>query len=161
MSDRVNKIGYSAISARTNPDMVQKWAEKMDYEVEIFDTLSHTGHPVYHTDLVMYVGSTMAAICAPAILEKDRARVVERLNKTHEVLELSMDQLQNFCGNALEVRGHDNAPMLAMSSAAHASLTPDQLSVMNKHFTKLLHAPIPTMEKYGGGSARCMLLELY
>lgn len=161
VSDRVNKVGYTALSPRTNADLARKWAEEMGYEVEIFDTLSHTGKPVYHTDLVMYVGSTMAAVCAPAIVEKDRARVVDRLSKTHEVVELSMEQLQSFCGNALEVRGEHDEPMLAMSSAAFGALTDDQRAVMGKHFTRLLHSPIPTLEKYGGGSARCMLLELY
>lgn len=161
VSDRVNKVGYSALSPRTNADLAKKWADTMGYDIEIFDTLSHTGKPVYHTDLVMYIGSTMAAVCAPAIVEKDRERVLERLNKTHEVLELSMEQLQCFCGNALEVRGHDDEPMLAMSSKAHQSLTDVQREMMNKHFAKLIHSPIPTLEKYGGGSARCMLLELY
>lgn len=161
VSDRVHKIGYSALSPRTDAGLAQEWADTMGYQIEIFDTLSHTGKPVYHTDLVMYIGTTMAAVCAPAIVEKDRARVVERLSKTHEVVELSMEQLSSFCGNALEVRGENDDKMLAMSSAAYNSLTDEQKKVMSNHFTRLLHAPLPTLEKYGGGSARCMLLELY
>ncbi len=98
---------------------------------------------------------------AAAIIEKDRARVLERLSKTHEVLEISLEQLQNFCGNALEVRGVDNQKMLAMSSAAYGAIEPNQLEILNKHFDRILHAPLPTLEKYGGGSARCTLMELY
>ncbi|MCB1532984.1 MAG: hypothetical protein KDJ35_08970 [Alphaproteobacteria bacterium] len=161
VSDRVNKIGYAALSARTNEELARKWAQEMGYEIEVFDTLSHTGKPVYHTDLVMYVGSTMAAVCAPAIVEKDRARILDRLSATHEVMELSMEQLTSFCGNALEVRGAGDEKMLAMSSAAHAALSEDQKEFLSKHFAKLLHSPLPTLEKYGGGSARCTLLELY
>lgn len=159
--DRVNKVGYVALSARTSREMALKWADMMGYEVEIFDTLSHTGKPVYHTDLVMYVGTDMAGICAEAIVEKDRARVLERIKSTHDVVELSMEQLGSFCGNALEVRGAYEDKMLAMSSAAYEALTADQRAVMEKHFKRIIHKPLPTLEKYGGGSARCMLMELY
>ena len=161
VADRVNKVGYIALSKRTSREMAMKWAKMMNYKVEIFDTLSHSGQPVYHTDLVMYVGSTLAGICTPCIVEKDRARVLERIKKTHEVVEFTMEQLKFFCGNALEVRGKDNENMLAMSSAAYKALTKEQLAVMEKHFARILHSPLPTLEKYGGGSARCMLMELY
>lgn len=161
VADRVNKIGYSALSPRTDEKLAHMWGEKMGYQVHSFDTLSHTGKPVYHTDLVMYIGSTMAAVCASAIVEKDRVRIVEQLQKTHDVMELSMDQLTGFCGNALEVRGENNEKMLAMSSAAYTALTDEQKAFLGNHFTRLLHSPLPTLEKYGGGSARCMLLELY
>ncbi len=161
VSDRVNKVAYAALSPRTDRDLAKKWAKKMGYKIEIFETLSHTGKPVYHTDLVMWIGSTVAGICSPCITEEHRARVVERLGRYHEVVEFSMDQLQHFCGNALEVRGHDDKPMLAMSGAAHKALTRKQKAVLDRHFDKLLHSPLPTLEKYGGGSARCTLMELY
>lgn len=161
VSDRVNKVGYAALSARTNREMVEKWAKIMRYNVEIFDTLSHTGKPVYHTDLVMHIGTSYAAICTPAIVDADRERVVERLKSTHDVVELSMEQLKHFCGNALEVLGEGDQPMLAMSSAAYEALSDDQLAKINKHFARILHAPLPTLEKYGGGSARCTMMELY
>jgi hypothetical protein len=161
VSDRVNRVGYVALSDRTSRAMAEKWAEIMDYELEIFDTLSHTGKPVYHTDLLIYIGSTMAGVVSPAIIDKDRARIVERLKSTHEVVEFSMEQLSTFCGNSLEVRGEGNQKMLAMSSAAYNALTDEQLAVMKLHFSRILHAPLPTLEKYGGGSARCTLMELY
>lgn len=159
--DRVNRVGYIALSQRTSRELALQWAEMMDYEVEIFETQSHTGMPVYHTDLVMYVGSSVAGVCADAIVEKDRERVLRRIRATHEVVEFNMDQLRSFCGNALEVRGAYDDKMLALSSAAYHALSPEQKAVLEKHFTKLLHAPLPTLEKYGGGSARCTLMELY
>lgn len=161
VSDRINRVGYAALSPRTSREMVEKWADIMDYEVEIFDTLSHTGKPVYHTDLLIYVGTTMAGIVSPAIVEKDRARIVERLQSTHEIVEFSMDQLQHFCGNSLEVLGEGNQRMLAMSQAAYDALRPEQLKIMEQHFARILRSPLPTLEKYGGGSARCTLMELY
>ncbi len=164
-SDHVNKIAYAGLSKRTSREMAEKWAQMMGYEIEIFDTQSDPGgdsaKPVYHTDLLMYIGTGMAAICPPCIVESDRARVVDRIKSTHEVIELSMEQLQAFCGNALEVRGEHDVKILAISSAAYEALTEDQLGVIGKHFERVVHSPLPTLEKYGGGSARCTLLELF
>ena len=159
--DRVNKVVYAGLSPRTDEALARQWAEMMGYEIEVFQTAAHNGKPVYHTDLVMWIGSTLAGICTDCIVEKDRARVLARLKTHHDVVEFSRDQLQHFCGNALEVRGEGNASMLALSGAAHKALTKDQREVMEKHFSRLLHSPLPTLEKYGGGSARCMLMELY
>jgi hypothetical protein len=161
VADRVNKMGYLALSARTSLELAEKWASIMDYHLEVFDTLSHTGKPVYHTDLVMHIGTNYAGVCAEAIVERDRARVLDNINQTHDVVEFTMEQMKSFCGNALEVLGTDNKPYLAMSSAAHDSLTEEQRTKINSHFEKILHSPLPTLEKYGGGSARCTLMELY
>ncbi len=161
VSDRVNKIGYVALSARTNRELAEKWGELMGYEMVIFDTKSHTGDPVYHTDLIIHIGTTYAGVCAPAIVEADRERVMARLRESRDVVEFTLDQLSTFCGNALEVLGANNDRMLAMSSAAYSSLSGEQRSAIEVHFKKILHAPLPTLEKYGGGSARCMLMELY
>ncbi len=159
--DRVNKIAYAALSARTSQEMAEKWADIMDYDLVTFNTMSHTGKPVYHTDLVMYIGTTMVGLCAPAIVADDRDRVLGILNESREVLEFEADQLKTFCGNSLEVLGTDNARMLALSSAAHDSLSVAQKDKMLEHFSKLIHSPLPTLEKYGGGSARCTLMELF
>lgn len=159
--DRVNKVGYVALSPRTSRDMAEKWGELMGYEMVIFDTQSHTGQPVYHTDLIIWVGTDVVGCCAPAIVEADRARVMERLSATHEVVEFELDQLQTFCGNALEVQGHYGDKMLATSSAAYESWTPAQKEKLEGHFKAIIHSPLPTLEKYGGGSARCTLMELY
>ncbi len=161
-SDRVNKVAYATLSPRTNPELLKKWADHMGYDLEMFETATHSGKPVYHTDLLLYIGSTMAGFCAEALIDDAaRARVLARLQSTHEVVEFTMDQLRSFCGNALEVRGEDDEKILVMSSAAYGALDDDQLAIMNKHFDQLLHSPLPTLEKYGGGSARCCLCELF
>ncbi|MEM7679515.1 MAG: arginine deiminase-related protein [Pseudomonadota bacterium] len=159
--DRVNRVGYVALSPRTSKEMAEIWAKEMDYELEVFETESHTGKPVYHTDLVMHIGSTYAAICADCITPEHRERVLNRLKSTHDVVELTMAQLQSFCGNALEVEGKDGDKMLAMSTAAYNALTIEQIRVIENHFVRVLHSPLDTLEKYGGGSARCTLMELY
>jgi hypothetical protein len=159
--DRINGVIYSTLSDRTNPDLARQVADALGYDIEFFETRNHAGKPVYHTDVVMFLGTGYIGICGEAIIEKDRARVLDRMRKTHEVIELSMDQLRAFCGNALEVRGRHGEKMLAMSGSAYRALRDDQKDVILNHVTRILHGDIPTIEKYGGGSVRCMLLELY
>jgi len=161
VADHVNKVGYSGLSARTNRELVEKWGALMGYEMEIFETHSHKGLPVYHTDFLMYIGSAMAGLCTPCIKEKDRARVVERLSDSHEVVEFTMEQLQANCGNALEVIGTGGEKMLVMSSAAHKALTPAQLKTIHSYYQTIIHNDLKTLERYGGGSARCMLMEIF
>lgn len=159
--DRINGVIYSTLSDRTDMDLARQVADKLGYDIEFFETRNHAGKPVYHTDVVMFLGTGYIGICAEAILEKDRERVLARMRSTHEVIELTMDQLRSFCGNALEVRGRGDKKMLAMSGSAYRALRDDQKEVILKYVSRILHSDIPTIEKYGGGSVRCMLLELY
>lgn len=192
--DRVNKRAYVALSARTNQDLVERWADVMGYEVIFFDTRNHVNKPVYHTDVVMFIGTDLIGICADCIVPADIDRVLGKIRETHRVLLLSMDQLRDFCGNALEVRGENlieeveispkavvkgtvgplmaasidqtlasrviERRYLAMSARAYGALLPDQKDLIAMYFDGgVITAPIPTIEKYGGGSVRCMLLE--
>ena len=159
--DRVNKIGYAGRSARTDEGLVQAWCADMGYEAVIFDTHSHTGKPVYHTDCVMWIGTTLTGLCTGSLVEDDQARVLEHLKQNRAVIEFDEAQLRAFCGNALEVVGEDGEQYLAMSSGAYDALSGDQKDLISEHFMDIIHAPLPTLEKYGGGSARCMLMELF
>ncbi len=162
VSDHVNKRAYSGLSRRTPPELVEKWADFMGYDVMAFDTASHAGIPVYHTDFLMYIGSDMAAICAECITDEAvRSAVVARLRETHEVVELSMAQLRANCGNALEVIGAGGERMLTFSNAALEALDDAQISVIRKHYNTIITPDLTTLEKYGGGSARCMLMEMF
>lgn len=159
--DRVNKIGYSGLSARTDKSLVHKWCKDMDYKAILFETTSHLDMPVYHTDYLMFIGTKIAGICFECINEEYRNTVRENLSQTHEILELTMEQLQRSCGNALEVIGTDGKHMLTMSSGAYDALRSDQLSQLAKYYNTIITSPLPTLEKYGGGSARCMLMEMF
>lgn len=162
VADHVNKRAYSGLSARTDPELVEKWAAFMGYDVLKFETHSHRDIPVYHTDFLMYIGSEMAGICSECITDADvRDRVVSRLRETHEVIDFTMEQLQANCCNALEVIGTDGARILTFSKAALEALREDQLSVMRKYYHTILTPDLSTIEKYGGGSARCMLMEMF
>lgn len=160
--DRVNKVGYSGVSARSSRALVEKWLNEKGYEAVIFETESHAGVPVYHTDCVMWIGSGVAGICVPAIKEDYRKFLLDKIGQTHDVVEFSMDQLRSFCGNALEVRGANNTRYLAISSGAYQALSDLQRDKIEASFDGgIIHSDLSTLEKYGGGSARCCLMELF
>lgn len=159
--DRVNKIAYCALSPRCDEGLAQEWCTKMGYTPVLFHTRNHAGKPVYHTDVVMFIGSGYIGICLACVVPEDRARVAEIIRRTHTLIDLSMDQLRAFCGNALEVVGKDGQKFLALSASAHTALTPEQKTQILKHVSGFISADISTIETYGGGSARCMLLELF
>lgn len=162
VADHVNKRAYAGLSKRTSPELVRKWAELTGYDVITFETRSHAGPPVYHTDFLMYIGTDMAGICAECFVDDGaRTLVVERLRETHEVVMFSMDQLRANCCNALEVMGRGGEKMLTFSKAAKAALQEDQLEVIREHYKTLICPDLATLERYGGGSARCMLMELF
>lgn len=159
--DRVHKKGFAAISPRTDEALVRKWAAEMEYDILAFETENHVGKPVYHTDLIMHIGTEFAAVCLECILPQYRDKVRDKLSTTHEVIELSFDQLEQFCGNALEVRGHQNAPYLAISESAFYNLNQKQRAQYLQYVKGFISSDIPTLERYGGGSARCMIQELF
>ncbi len=162
VADHVNKRAYSGLSARTSPDLVGKWADFMGYDVIMFDTASHARIPVYHTDFLMYIGTEMAGICAECITDEgQRNKVLDRLRETHEVIEFSREQLQANCCNALEIVGAKGEHMLTMSKAAFEALDDGQIKVIERYYDTLICPDLTTLEKYGGGSARCMLMELF
>lgn len=159
--DRVNRIAYTALSPRTDPDLAALWCETMDFRMVPFNTRNHAGKPVYHSDVMMWIGTSVAGICTECILPEDRDRVLSSLGNTHDIIDISMDQMRAFLGNALEVRGENDSRNLVMSGSAYRALSESQKSRILTHVDRIIHADIPTIERYGGGSARCMLLEMF
>tara|TARA_R110002124_G_scaffold129483_1_gene290809 strand:- start:108098 stop:109000 length:903 start_codon:yes stop_codon:yes gene_type:complete len=160
--DHVNKIGYAALSARTDRELAQQWADHYGYKLMAFNTHSHTGKPIYHTDVLMHIGTKVATICAECITDPaERAEVLASLNETHIVVEITLDQLLSFCGNALEVHNPAGEQILVMSERSYKALTAEQIAVYEAHLDKILYVPLYNVEQYGGGSARCMMLELF
>lgn len=159
--DRVNRVVYLTISPRANAGLANEWCNENNYELVMFETESHTGSPIYHTDVLMYVGTTAIGICYEVIKPEYRDLVRERVERYHDVIEIKKEQLLNFCGNCLEIPDKDGNLLLAMSTAAFNAYTELQKEKIEKHFKKIVHTDISTIEKYGGGSARCMLAELF
>ena len=159
--DRVNRIVYLTISPRANAGLANEWCNENNYELVMFETESHTGSPIYHTDVLMYVGTTAIGICYEVIKPEYRDLVKKRVERFHDVIEIKKEQLLNFCGNCLEIPDKDGNLLLALSTSAFNAYTELQKEKIEKHFKKIVHTDISTIEKYGGGSARCMLAELF
>ena len=159
--DRVNRIVYAGISPRTNAVQLIIWCRNNDFELVLFETQSHTGSPIYHTDVLMYVGTDIIGICFDVIKPEHLDYVKEKVNQYHQVIELSADQIKSFCGNGIEAQNEDEELFLIISSTAYKALNQTQLDKLLSSYKDIIHSDIPTIEKYGGGSARCMLTELF
>ena len=164
--DRMNKIAYANYSPRTHKELTQAWAETMGYMLVMFDALDGHNKVVYHTNVVMWIGTHAAGICLEAIPDAAQRQLVkESLSSSgKKVIELTKAQMDapNFAANALEVLDGNGRPMLALSAAAWAAYTTAQKEVVEKAFPGgAIAAPIPTIETYGGGSVRCMLAEIF
>ena len=160
--DRINRIAYACLSTRTQLDVLGDFAQRMDYDVVAFDAVDRDGVPIYHTNVLMNIGETLAVICTEAIARDDqREAVLERLQNTgHEIIALSYDQLDAFAGNMLELRSGTGTRLIAMSQQALDSLDETQLARLNAN-GDILSAPIDTIESSAGGSVRCMLAEIH
>lgn len=159
--DRVNRVVYAGLSPRTNKDLTEKWCADNDYELVLFETASHQGPPIYHTDVFMYVGQKVIGICLDVILPEYRDMVRSKVGKYHDVFEIKKDQILDFCGNALEAKNTEGEYFLIMSSRAFNAYSENQKTILAKYYKNIIHSELETIEKFGGGSARCMLNELF
>ena len=159
--DRTNKCVYAGVSPRTNKDQLQIWCSQNNFELVMFETESHSGSAIYHTDVLMYIGTDVIGICFEVIKPEYREMVREKVQRFHDVLELSNNQILNFCGNAIEAKNIEDELFLIISTTAFNALNQNQINTLLKKYKEIIHSDIPTIEKYGGGSARCMLTELF
>ena len=165
--DHTHRIAYACRSVRTDESLVRTWARAMDYEAVVFD--ARTGHGVapYHTNVVLAIGTRWVVVCAEAIEELDRARVLERLRAPgRELIQIGLTALPAFAANLLEIVGRDvrgeRCSVLALSQAAAAALRPepDGWRRLTAQVDRVLELAVPTIEHVGGGSVRCMLAEV-
>ena len=154
-------IVYASESPRTDRRLVHEWAERMGFEPVVFRATDPGGRPIYHTNVVMSVGSEWAVVCADAIDPLDRSEVLATLAETgHETVFISHDQMAAFCGNVLELENDRGEKLVVMSDRAFRAFTEEQRAALEAH-AELVHADLTTIETHGGGSARCMLAELH
>ncbi|WP_339657214.1 arginine deiminase-related protein [Flavobacterium frigidarium] len=163
--DRANQKAYCALSPRADEELFIEFCEDFDYApviFEAFQTVDGERKLIYHTNVMMCLGETFAVICSECIDDKkERKMVLDNLKEDgKEVILITEAQVNNFAGNMLEVRGADNARYLIMSAAAHQSLTDKQIAQLEKHAT-ILSSSLDTIEACGGGSARCMMAEIF
>jgi hypothetical protein len=163
--DRQNHKAYCALSPRADEELVIEYCE--DFEMtpiifEAFQTVNGERKHIYHTNVMMCIGETFAVICADCIDDKkERKMVLESLKEDgKEIILLTESQLNHFAGNMLQVNGANNKSYLVMSASAHQTLTKDQITKIEKH-VEILSANLDTIEACGGGSARCMMAEIF
>lgn len=163
--DRVHKKAYCALSSRADEELFIEFCEDFEYTPVIFtanQTVNGSRLPIYHTNVMMCLAETFAVICLDSIDDKkERKAVLNHLREDgKEIIAISEAQMHSFAGNMLQVLGSEEAPYLVMSSTAYKSLTPDQLSKIEQH-CEIIHADLSTIETCGGGSARCMMAEVF
>ncbi len=160
--DRVHRIAYACLSTRTHLDVLGDFAQRLDYDVVAFEAVDRHGVPIYHTNVLMSLGESLAVICDEAIARRDqRDAVLAQLRNTgHDILSLSYAQLEAFAGNMLELCSADGVPVWALSQQAWDSLDTAQREKLAADH-RIVHAPIDKIEAAAGGSVRCMLAEIH
>lgn len=163
--DRVNRKAYCALSPRADEDLFIEFCEDFEYTPIIFtsnQTVNGERKAIYHTNVMMCVGETFAVICLSSIDDKkERKNVIKHLNEDgKEIIDITEKQVNNFAGNMLQVKGVNNGRYLIMSQAAYNSLTVSQIKTIERH-TKIVSSSLETIETCGGGSARCMMAEVF
>jgi hypothetical protein len=159
--DHVNKIAYVSLSNRSSPKVIQRFADDFSYEPVIFTSIGSNGQPIYHTNVMMCIGTAFAMVGLEMIRNKaERQQVRARLEKTgKEIVELSADQIANFAGNSIELQNKSGEKLLVLSSRAARALTEEQRKTLTR-YAGLLPLELPTIE-LGGGSARCMMATIH
>ncbi|TAH42224.1 MAG: amidinotransferase [Bacteroidetes bacterium] len=160
--DTKNNRAYAALSERTSSNLLYEWSKKTNYETITFTAYDQNEKVIYHTNVLMTIGEGFCIICTLAIKDTDEKRLVRKsLTETgHEIIDISFDQLNKFCGNCLQLVNESGEKLLLMSSQAFEAFNEKQLMTIQK-YSKIIHTPLYTIESHGGGGARCMVAELF
>jgi hypothetical protein len=160
--DRPNKIAYACLSPRTDKDLFEEWCNQMAYESCSFYSVDEKGGEIYHTNVMMCVADEYAVLCSESIRNAaERKMVIDTLtNSGKKIIEISYGQMNRFAGNMLQVENKSGQKFLVMSSQAYHSLTPEQVKTIEA-FNPIIHSDLTVIETNGGGSARCMMAEVF
>ena len=160
--DYAHKIAYANRSDRTDEIVFNKLCSDLDYKGIFFEAVDTSGNDIYHTNVMMCLGTRFVVICLDAIPnESMRLKLLHSFEETgHEVIDINYTQLNHFAGNMIEVLDRDKEPVIVMSERSYQSLSSDQIKRLSNYGT-ILSSPIPQIQRYGGGSARCMIAGIY
>lgn len=160
--DRDHQIAYACLSPRTHQQVLTDFCKQMQYRPVLFTAIDATGKAIYHTNVMMCVGDRYVVICLDSIPnQQERIAVVDTIRATGKnLIEISLDQMNHFAGNMLQVQNKSGEQLLVMSSQAYQSLTAEQVQQLTS-YNRIVHAPLTTIETNGGGSARCMMAEIF
>ncbi|HXI00808.1 MAG TPA: arginine deiminase-related protein [Sphingobacteriaceae bacterium] len=160
--DRENKIAYACISPRTDQKVLNEFCLKSAYSLVYFNSVDGNGMAIYHTNVMMCIGSEFSVVCLDSVADKNEKEKLQKslTDSGKEIIEISLDQMNQFAGNMLQLSTKNKEQLLVMSNNAYKSLLQQQISRL-EHYCKLVYAPLDTIESTGGGSARCMIAEIH
>jgi hypothetical protein len=160
--DRPHRVAYASLSPRTDLDVLGEFAQLLDYELVTFEARDSATQPVYHTNVVMAIGTRFAVVCGEAIVEPThREAVFNKLRAAgHDIVDISLRQMLNFAANVLELAPAAGGHVIALSTTAWRSLELAQKRILESH-AEIIPVSIPTIERVGGGGVRCMLAEIH
>ena len=159
--DRPGRRAFANRSRRTDEKVVAEFDRQLGFETRLFDAFGASGHPIYHTNVLLSLGTALAVLCAEVVPDEQRSALIADIEGTgRSVILVDYEQLRRFACNILELQGRAGEPVIAMSEAARKSFRPDQLSEIER-FGTIVEASIPTIEAVGGGSVRCMIADVH
>ena len=160
--DHGARVAYCALSPRTDLSLAKEWAAELGFELVAFTAVDRSGLPYYHTNVLMFIGHGLAGVCLESIRDaSEREAVVERLRRDgREILPLSQEQAAEFCGNCLALSATTGEPLFVMSSRACRAFSDAERAQLERH-GRVLHSELSAFEQLGGGSARCLIGELF
>lgn len=160
--DHLERVAYACLSERTHPKVLEAFAKNSDYQVHSFNAYDPQGQAIYHTNVMMNIGEKFAVICLESIHDvQAREALVSRLEQSgREIIPISFAQTNHFAGNMLELKNAQGSHILVMSEQAKRILKPEQIERLEQ-YAFILDSPLYTIEQNGGGSARCMIAEIF
>ncbi len=160
--DRDMRLAYACLSPRTDAAVLEDWCSRLQYQPILFSAVDAKELPIYHTNVMMCVADTYVVICLESIPHLDERDMVVRTIKDSgkALIPITLSQMNHFAGNMLQVQTLEGGKVLVMSDQAYKSLKPDQIETLES-YNPIIHPELTTIETYGGGSARCMMAEVY
>ncbi len=159
--DRPRRRAYANLSPRTDAAVIADFDDRLDYSTFVFDARDRSDRQIYHTNVMLSLGTRFAVLCTDAVSPEYREVLISELDRTDRTLiEVDYDQMKRFACNLIELRGRAGSPVITLSSVARRSFRPDQLRQLES-FGELAEADIPTIETVGGGSVRCMIADIH
>jgi len=160
--DRENKIAYACLSPRTDKQLFEEWCNRMQYKPCSFFSVDENDGEIYHTNVMMCVADKYVVICSDSIKKADELKhIIDTIDLSgKKIIEINYNQMNRFAGNMLQVENKSGEKILVMSSQAYQALSSEQIKQL-ENYNRILHADLTTIETNGGGSARCMMAEIF
>lgn len=159
--DRPRRRAYANLSPRTDAAVIADFDDRLDFSTFIFDARDRSGRPIYHTNVLLSLGTRFAVLCTDAVAPEYREVLLGEIDRTDRTLiEVDYEQMKQFACNLIELKSRGGSPVIALSSVARRAFRPDQVRLLES-FGELVDADIPTIETVGGGSVRCMIADIH